>query len=800
MFKNILKIFLRKTSKQSGFFSFQLIGLVTGISVFLIVFSFYQFETSFDTQYSDSERVYRVERIDKREDRIRHTTTNSKLLPELAVSEIPEVEAAVGVISARHYRNNIQYPADKPWSGLKRHRVTKNFFEIFDFEILEGNIETVLDDPTSMVITQSMAHKLFGEEQAVGKTVFLDRQPMLVSGVIADVPENLHMQFDFLTSMDRLYNTPRWDADRLATEWNYASFVLSYLKLSENADPEEVAEKIHSIYSRFRTEDDPDRSFILTPVNDIHLYSHTDWELMDNGNPTFVRLVFFAGLITLLLTFINFVKMSLANTTLRIRETGIRKVLGGSKHSLALSIICEHGLVLLLAILLSFGLVYSLGAGEVSWLPLTLYRDFLTSPMTLSVLAVLLVLGTVIPSIIPISMLTRLSTMKALKGTVTSSGHNFGVLRILMSVQVLFSLVLITLTFFFKDQIDYILTRETGFDKEGILFMERYIQDGQTPSVDTFKDELLTISGINAVTTSAQIPLRWAAGENYELIPVGEENGVMMSRGWIGYDYFKTLGAEIIKGRDFSKDIPADSTRIVINEAAVRSLGVEDPIGKKFQINFGGGLAERTIVGVVKDFNFRSMHSPLLPAYFMCTPRGPVITVNFAPNSDIESLLSSIERAYVKYSPEEAFNYTFMGDYFAAQHDEDINLKNAISFLSVVIIFLASLGIFGMSAFIGQRKEKEVAIRKVLGSTGSSVFWLLSRNYVITVLAALFIAIYPVYLLVNQWFDNFAYTTHINYFNFGLGLLIVLGTVILVSGINTLKVAVKNPVDTLNHE
>lgn len=797
MFKNVLKIFLRKTSKQTGFFSFQLIGLITGISVFLIVFSFYQFETSFDSQYTGSERIYRVERIDKHEDRVRHTTTNSKLLPELAVSEIPEVEKAVGLINARHYRNNVQYPINKPWSGLRRHRVSKNFFDIFDFEVLEGNIETALDDPSSTVITRSMADKLFGDEPAIGKTIFLDRQPVQVSGVIADVPENAHIQFDFLTSMDRLYNAPRWDPDRLATEWNYASFVLSYLKLAKDADPEEVAEKIHSIYSRFRTEGDPDRSFVLRPINDIHLYSHTDWELMDNGNPMFVRLVFFAGLITLLLTFINFVKMSLANATLRIRETGIHKVLGGSNRSLSLSIFCEHGIILLLAIVLSFALVYTLGGREVSGLSLTLDQRFLTTPVTLMVLVGLLILGAVIPSIVPIRMLTRLSTTKALKGTVTSSGHNFGILRFLMSVQVLFSLVLITLTFFFKDQINYIMTRETGFEKERILFMERYIQDGQTPPVENLKEELLTMPGINSVTTSSQIPLRWAAGQNYELIPVGQDDGVMMSRGWTGYDYFKTLGTEIVRGRAFSRDIPSDSTRIIVNESAVKSLGLENPVGEKFLINFGGQLVERTIVGVVRDFNFRSMHSPLLPAYFMCAPRGPVVTVNFSPNSDIESLLAGIESAYIKYSPEESFNYTFMEDHFAAQHDEDINLKNAIAFLSVVIIFLSSLGIFGMSAFIGQRKQQEVAIRKVLGSTGSGLFWLLSRNYVITVLTALVIAIYPVYFLVNLWFDNFAYTAPVNYLNFGFGLIIVLGIVILVSGINTLKVAVKNPVDTL---
>ncbi|MCE7992530.1 MAG: FtsX-like permease family protein [Roseivirga sp.] len=798
MFRSTVKIFLRKTSKQLGFFSFQVTGLVTGISVFLMVFSFYQFETSFDSHFSDYQRIYRIERIETRGDNIIRSTSSSRLIPQLAKAEIPEIEKAIGMINGSFDVTRVHYPEDKPWSWLNSHWVSGDFFEVFDFKVLEGNKETLFEDPNAIVITQSMASKIFGEKSPVGKTIFIWNRPRPISGVVEDAPENSHMQFDFLTSMERYFSNPRWDAERIASSWSYLNSVMNYVKLSEGADPVLVEEKINALYSRYKAENDPERSFILLPVNDIHLHSNAHRQITDPGNAMFVQLVFYAGIIIALLTLINFVKISLANVTQRMKETGVRKVLGGSNRSLILSIVSENALIILLAILLSFGLIYSLGSLKISWLPPDIYQDFLTSSLTMIVLLSFLIIGSLIPSAIPVRILSRLSITNALRGTVTSTGHNFGLLRALMSFQVLFSLILITTTLFFKDQVNYILTRDTGFDKDQVLYMELHAENARAESLETFKQYLRTVPGINSVSNSLQVPLKWAGSQSYELREKGTNESTLVSRSGVNHDFFKTLGIEIVEGREFSSDF-SDSSSTILNETAVKSLGLVNPIGKKVHHIRGSRIEEKTVVGIVKDFNFRSMHSPLLPAQFIWIPRGPIISVNFTPNS-IESILADIEANWGRFSLEGDFNYTFMDDYFASQHDEDIQLKSTISFLSIVIVFLASLGIFGMSAFIGQRKQKEVAIRKVLGSTGSGVFWLLTKNYVITVFIALIVTIYPVYFLVNLWLDNFAYTARINYLNFGLGLVIVLGIVVLVSGINTLKVTIKNPVDTLSHE
>lgn len=800
MIKNVLKIFLRRITKQVGFFSFQLIGLVTGISVFLIVFSFYQFETSFDSQFTDYQRIYRIEKIEKRGDVINHTTGASRLIPELVKAEIPEVEEAIGLINGSFDITRVNYPEDKPWSWLNSHWVSKEFFDVFDFEVLEGNKETLFDNPDAVVLTRSMALKIFGDGPAIDKTIFIWGRPRPVSGVVEDAPKNSHMQFDFLTSMDRFFSSPRWDTERMASSWSYLNFVLNYVKLAEGTDPGIVQAKINLLYSRYRAESDPDRSFILVPVNDIHLYSKARWQIADSGNPIFVRLVFYAGMIIALLTLINFVKISLASVTQRIRETGVRKTLGGSNQSLAISIISENALVILFAILLSLGLVYFLTSLKWDVLPLDIYQEFLTSSLTITVLSAFLIAGALIPSLIPIRVLSRLSITNALRGTVSSVGHNFRLLRGLMSFQVFFSLILISVTFFFRDQVDYILTRDTGFEKEQVMYMELHAENAQAGPLEAFKQYLHTIPGINSVTNSLQVPLKWAGGQNYALKQQGGEKEIMVSRSGVNYEFFKTLEVEIIEGREFSADFPSDSVATILNESAVRSLGLTNPIGKKVLHSRGGNVVEeKTVIGVVKDFNFRSMHSPLLPAQFIWVPRGPIVSVNFNPNS-IESVITDIKDNWNRFDLEGDFNYTFLGDYFASQHDEDIQLKSTITFLSVVIIFLSSLGIFGISAFIGMRKQKEVAIRKVLGSSGGSVFWLLTRNYVITVAVALVFAIYPVHYLVNLWLDNFAYTTRFNYLNFVFGLTIVLGVVILISGINALRVVVRNPIDTLNQE
>ncbi len=798
MLGNVLKIFLRKTSKQLGFFTFQLWGLITGISVFLIIFSFYQFENSFDSHFSEYERIYRIEKTEKHGNDITLTTNSSRLIPELARKEIPEVENAIGLINGSYHVTQVHYPEDKAWSWLKRHWVSKEFFEIFDFKVLEGKKETLLDDPNSIVITQSMASMIFREEPAIGKTIFIWGRPRLISGVIEDAPKNSHMQFDFVASTENFYDRPQWDAERMAS-WNYLNTVLNYIKLSKGADPKIVEEKINTIYSRYKLEGDPERNFSLVPVNDIHLHSNARWQITESGNSVFVQSVFYTGLIIVLLTLINFMKISVADVTQRIKETGIRRVLGGKNNSMMLSIISENLIIILIAILLSFGLIYTFGSLAIDWLPIGIYQDYLTSSLTITVLISFLLIGSLIPSIIPIGILSRIPTSNALKGTVTSAGHNYGFLRALMSFQVLFSLILITLTFFFKDQINFILNKETGFEKEKVMYIELHAENAEVKSLEAFKQYLHSISGINSVTNSIQVPLKWPGGQNYSLRFEGEEKEILISRSGVNHDFFKTLEVDIIAGREFSEDF-SDSTTCILNESAVKNLGLDDPIGRRVIHSREDRPDEfKTVVGVVKDFNFRSMHSPLRPAQFIWIPRGPIISINYNPNS-IESIIANIETNWNRFNLEGNFNYTFLDDYFASQHKEDIQLKNSISHLSVVIIFLASLGIFGMSAFIGQRKQKEVAIRKVLGSTGLRVFWLLTKNYVYTVSIALILALYPVYYLVNLWFDNFAYVTSINFINYGYGLLVVLSIVVFVSGINSIKVVVENPVDILNND
>ncbi len=767
--------------------------------MFLIVFLFYQYETSFDTQFSDHERIYRIEKTEIRGENIAQTTRSSRLIPELVTAEIPEVEKAIGIVSGSYGVSIVHYPENKAWSWLTSHRVSKEFFEIFDFKILDGQKETLFADPASVVVTQSMATKIYGEASAVGKTIFLWNRPRQISGVVEDPPENSHLKFDFLTSIDHFFNNSRWDRERMATSWNYLNTVLNYVKLAEGVAHDVVEDKINAIYSRYKVENDPDRSFALVPVNDIHLHSTARWQISDSGNYIFVQLVFYAGLIIALLTLINFVKISLANVTQRIKETGVRKTLGGTNRSLVLAIVGENALIILTAILLSIGLVYALGQIEKSWLPLGIYPSFLITPLTIVTLLIFLLMGALIPSIIPIGILSKLSTVNALRGAVTSAGHNYGLLRMLMSFQVLFSLILITLTFFFKDQINFILTRDTGFEKEQVMYMELHAQNARAESLNTFKQYLTTIPGINSVTNSIQVPLKWAGGQDYTIKSESGEKEIIVSRSGVNHEFFKTLEIEVIEGREFSIDY-SDRTTCILNEMAVKKLGLNNPIGQRVRyIREGRPDEVKTVVGVVKDFNFRSMHSPLLPAQFVWVPRGPIVSINFTP-SNVESIIANVQENWNRFSLEGDFNYTFLDEYFASQHEEDIRLKSSISFLSMVIIFLSSLGIYGMSAFIGQKRQKEVAVRKVLGSSGLGVFWLLSKSYVTTVAMALILAVYPIYFLVNRWLDNFAYTTSFNYLNFGIGLIIVLGIVISVSGINTFKVVVKNPVDTLNHE
>lgn len=796
---NFLKVYFRQISSD-GSFSLRQLGLAVGLLSFLSIFSYYQFEHSFDSYNVDHKNIYRIERVVQQNGNDHRMNGNSYLLPKYVDLNVPEINDIAGLVNTRYEKLNFQCPVGTPRFGLTYFAVDEHFFEIFNIKFIEGNSSTALKDPGSIIITRTTRDILFNNESALGKSVLVNNASHLVQGVIEDVPANTHFDFDYLITIDKLFENPFWDKERLSTDWSYAPFIFYYIRLQDGASPVEVAEKLDAIYENQKTADDPHQSYILRPISEIHLEGHTDWELDENGDARTVQVVLILGCIVLLLTAINLTFVTIAKVAYRSGELGLRKLLGSTGFSLGNQMILENVFTLVIAFLLAMVGVYFLRIFLPSFFSIQVQFAELLSfeALTISVL-VLLFMG-IISSIYPIFIQLQTQPLDALKGK-TLGTNKFGLLHSLVLMQVFFSVGLIASTFYFRDQIHFIMEKDPGFEVDNVGYMERFVGREVEPSYEAMKNELLTVPGVRSVTNSVQLPLRWPAGHNYELVKKGEEKGVMTSRARIGYDFFKTFEVEMAEGREFSKSFPSDTAAIIISASAAKGLGLTNPIGEVLKIFLRGGevVEEKTVIGVVNDFNYRTLHSQLLPHYYLMGPNNPVISINFEDINNSKTL-ADVERVWKKFTPTEAFNLTYLRNHFLEQYKADIALGNSIEVLSIVMIILASMGIFGVSAFTSQRRVKAISIRKILGASPSGLFLLQMRFYLYLILIGFAASILPVYWWISQWLDGYAYRIQMSSINFALALISITLIVTIVAGYHTIKVALLNPINTLKNE
>jgi len=793
-----LKVYVRNARRNKRIFLFNLLSLYIGILCFLAIYSFYQFEGSYDSVFTDSEKVYRIEKIEL--DRDRRANGTSYLFDQYAQEQISGIEDITGVINSRFDRINFQYPEGTPWHALHHMVVRDNFFEVFDFQFIEGQSASAFDQSQSLVITQKIKERLFDGRDALGEIVLLNERPYQVAGVIV-LPENTHFEFDYILGFGAVFNNPRWDKSRLATDWHYADFIFNYAKITPGME-DAVIENLNQLYAAHKSDQEPEANFRLQAVTDIHLAPSTDWELSDNGNGSFVNMIMIIGLIIIVLVAVNYSFINIAQVGQRLKEFGLRSVLGSSKGNLISVIILENTLSIFIASVLAYATLFKLDGGLPFDFPIEVHSQAIFNMKGLLLLLGLVLCIGFLASLSPIMLVRRFQPIPAMQGRFSSKFGNKGRLRSLMAVQVIISLSLITTMVFFHDQLNYILGKDPGFEVKNIGYMERFDRGENRPSYESFKEALLNIPGVKSVTNAAQLPLKWPAGNNYRLVLKGKEDGIMTSRAWVGYDYFKTLEVELKAGREYSKEFPSDSTALIVSESAVRELGIEDdPLGKVVKIFFRGGdiVQEKRIIGVVSDFNYRTLHSPLRPHYYFLAPDGPNVTVNFE-DIDNTATIERIESIWSEFSPVEAFNFTYMNNHFKRQYQSDLAQRNAIYVLAAIILLLASMGIFGISSYIAQKATKALSIRKVLGAQVLQLYLFQAKQYFIVCFVSFILSLAPVYFLVSNWLEAYAYRIDIAPVNFVIGFLIVLSIVVLVITGNILKIATLNPVNTLKDE
>lgn len=684
-------------------------------------------------------------------------------------------------------------------------------FNVFTLPFVEGNPKTALTQPNTVIITESTAHKYFGNENPVGKILNMDKQnDYMVTGVIKEVPRNSHFHPDFIGSLTTLQDSrnPNWLSN------NYYTYFL----LRKGTNPADFERKLNE---EFRTHAGPQLKavtgisldqflsagnrygYMLQPLTSIHLSSHLDYEIEPNSNIYYVYMFSAIAVAILLIACINFVNLATARSEKRAKEVGIRKTLGSPRLHLVGQFMAESVLMSGVAVVVAVGIVEILLPlfNDLSHKEMSL--DLSSNPFSIPLLFCLAILVGVIAGSYPAFYLSSFRPIDVLKSETKKGGRKSFLRNGLVVFQFAISIVLFIGTFVIYAQLKYVQTKDLGFDKEETVVINR--TDDLFNQIKSFEDELRANGDVVSATNSNAIPGNQGGDSAFWLEGTRAEKLEDLQTMFCDFNFSKTYGLQMADGRFFSKEHPSDTTAIVVNQEVERAFGVKDILGRYLVLPGETKAGERRfeIIGVVKDFNYQSLHDPIRPIVIRLLPEngyaGRFVTVRLG-SGDHLSAISFIEKVWKKYAGNEGFSYNFLDDNLQSLYAADQRTSEIAGAFSVLAIIIACLGLLGLAAFITEQRTKEIGIRKVLGASVPEVIALLSAQFAKWVLIANVIAWPLAYYVMNNWLKNFAYRIDISLWIFiASGSLAFIVALLTVSS-HAIKAATANPVESLRYE
>jgi len=774
MFRNYLKIALRHVKQHKGYSLINVSGLAIGMACCILILMWVQDELSFDRFHKNADDIYRL------------TTTTPlsvwasspwALMPTLK-KDFPEVNKGTWygewIIPVRY-----EEKAFNERCAL----VSPEFFEIFTFPFKEGDPKSAFASLNSAVITERTAQKYFGEIDPIGRVIHFDnRVDLAVTGVIEDVPPNSSMQFDFLTHPVHLMGERRlqtWSAD-----------CASYLLLHRDVNADEFGQKIKDTINKHRGENMYKLYVGLQPLKKVHLYS-----LYGTDPVVYVVLFSAVAVIVLLIAGINFVNLSTARSSKRAKEVGMRKVIGATRKDVLRQFFGESVLLAVFALVMAVFLVCLALPAFNSLAEKQLSLNFAQNFEILVGILLIAVLTGILSGIYPALFLSSFQPVSALKNTAARGSKGGRFRKSLIVIQFTASIVLIISTTVVFKQMHFIRSTDLGFNREQIVTIRtsRELRRNYQP----VKQELLKDSRIQNVTAASSMPLN--VGNNNPVYWEGRaaEDPVQMNFACVDYDYFETFDMTMAHGRSFSEDFATDGRNYIINEAALKLTGLQDPVGKMFSM----GRNEGELVGVVKDFHGTSLHSEIRPIVFCVYQNLPYFNLFVKISSaGIPETIANIKKTVNKFDPNFIFSFSFLDEEFNRQYRNEERLGNIFNYFTFLAIFVSCLGLFGLASFTAEQKTKEIAVRKILGASVSKIVGMLSKEFLILVGMANIIAWPLAYVLMKKWIQSYSYHTHIGlWMFFGAGVIALLIALFTVS-YQSIKAASKNPVESLKYE
>jgi len=810
MIKNFMKVALRNLWKRKLFSVINIVGLSVGIACFFLIAVHVMDEFSYDNFHEDADNLYRValERIYP--DNVVFYAIIPHSIPEAMLNDLPEIEQMTRFFKIL---NDVVFRyEDQTFEEDKIFFVDKNFFEFFNLGLIEGDPEQVFSSQNGLVLTEETALRYFGDEDALGKRISTPQGEFLVSGVCENVPKNSHMEFDFVGSLE---------ITGITQQPNYASFaVYSYIRLKEGTSPAAIEAKMPDLVERYAAGQIQARSgisyqeyvaagngygYFLQPIGDIHLTSHLTNEIKPNGNILYIYILIAIALFLIVIACINFMNLATARSVQRAREVGIRKIVGSLRGSLIRQFLMESLMVSLISMAFAAVFiqlimpVFNQLAGK------QLEIDFLRNPALLLGLLALGVGVGLLAGSYPAFVLSAYRPATVLKGRFSTSRKGVCLRNILVIFQFAISIVLISMTLMVSRQMNFMQNKDMGFDENNLMVVERaYSLQNQA---EAFKQEALRIPGVLDIAGSNSVI---QGGFYYGVMFQAQEDSEIKTTRAITVDddYIKTMGVEIVEGRGFHREFD-DTWNLLINEATIREFGWTDPVGMKVKRigDPGEPVGDYTVVGIFKDFHYNSLHKDIdsfVLFSFENAPQQqqgiyPLLNVRFRPENT-RSVLGSLEETWNKFAPQQPFSSYFLDDKLAELYHNEQTSGQIFGIFSVLAIVIASIGLFGLSAYTAELRTKEIGIRKVLGSTASKIVVLLSKDFARLVLIAFVLALPAAYYIMHSWLQSFAFRISIEVWIFLLAGAAALVIAQLTISFQAVKAASTNPAETLKFE
>jgi putative ABC transport system permease protein len=695
---------------------------------------------------------------------------------------------------------------EKKFNERNAYFADEYLFNVFDVKILKGNAASALTGPYSVMLSEDMAKKYFGNEDPMNKVVNMyTKFNLKVTGVFKSFPANAHMHPGILISFNTLKDTAIYGEEGLRNNWGNNSF-FTYLLVNDDFNPKKLEAQFPAFINRHMKGEGPNpsswTSLHLQKLTDIHLRSHLDYEVEENGDIKRIYIFSAIALFILLIACINYMNLSTARSTLRAREIGIRKVVGAQRKEIIAQFLSESVLISCVAMILAVGITALL----LPWLNKVadqqMNMTILLKPYILITILLMPVLVGVLSGIYPALFMSSFKPVKVLKGLFKVSGNNISFRQVLVTVQFTISIILIISTAIVFKQLRYMQQKSLGFDRDHIVTLP--YNDGLNDRFDAFRNELTARSNIKDAARSSRIPtgrLLDAMGTKLKsgdsMVPVSSELKFVSADQY----FLNTYGVRILAGRSFSKDFSTDTSSFIVNEAAVRAMGFktnDQAIGKN--IEYGDRTGQ--LIGVINDFHFESMHQKILPLILLVPRKAGWygrISIKIA-GQNMPAALAAIEKTWLQFLPDSPFEYTFLDENFDKLYKSEERQGTLFTTFASIAIFIACLGLFGLSAFAITQRIKEIGIRKVLGASTGNIVGLLSKDFLKLVIIAAAIAFPIAWYAMHNWLQDFAYRTSIQWWIF-LAALAVAGFVALATiSIQAVKAALANPVKSLRTE